>query len=411
MAEESKTMYAVGLDAGSRTTRVVICVLERGRLRFLGAGSVPSEGWAKSRIADQVAVAESIRSAMAEAQALAGVNVEAVVVGMGGQTVNGSNSRGALELGYEREIEPGDVDRVMKRAWKARLDEDRMILQLYPQDFVVDGFAGHRNPEKMLGACLAVNVHIATVSIQEHNALIGAVNLASVLVEETVFEPQAACYAAVRPEDRREGIAVLDIGAESTGLVVYYGDSLQLACSIHSANGSQICGDSFTRDLAHAMCLSFEDAERVKTEFGSASPESCPDNLHVELPAPEEREPRQGSLRHVTIVLESRATDLFRLVRQQLLRIGMDRALIGGIYVCGGGAQLAEVLDVADKELRCQARFGLPSGIRDWPEEIRTPEWTTAAGLAMYSAKIKQKNELKRESAGWLGKVLRQTVR
>ena len=64
-----KPTYAVGLDAGSRTTRVAICVLERGRLRFLGAGSGPSEGWLKSRIANQTAVAESVRMAVAEAQA------------------------------------------------------------------------------------------------------------------------------------------------------------------------------------------------------------------------------------------------------------------------------------------------------------------------------------------------------
>lgn len=406
-----KPMYAVGVDAGSRTTRVVICVLERGRMRFLGAGSAPSEGWLKSRIADQMAVSESIRMAVAEAQASAGVNVESAVVGMAGQTVNGRNRRGGLELGYMREIESVDVDRVMKRAWKAKLDEDRMILQLYPQDFVVDGQAGHRNPEKMLADCLAVNVHLATASVQEHNALVGAVNLASLLVEETVFEPHAACYAAVRPEDRREGIAVLDIGAESTSMVVYYGDSLQLACTIQKANGTQICGDSFTRDLAHAMCLSFEDAERVKMEYGSASPQSCLENLHVELPTPEERERREGSLKHVNIVLESRATELFRLVRNELTQIGMDRALIGGIFVCGAAAQLPDLLDVADNELRCQARFGLPSGIRDWPEEIRTPDWTTAAGLSMYSAKIKQRNEMRRERAGWLEKVLRHAVR
>ncbi len=402
-----KAIYAVGLDAGSRTTRVVICILERGRLRFLGAGSAPSEGWVKSRIANQVAVSASIRTAVSEAQASAGVNVESAVVGMGGQTVIGNNGRGALELGYKREIQSDDVDRVMKRAWKARLDEDRMILQLYPQDFVVDGIAGHRNPDRMLADCLAVRVHLATVSIQEHNALIGAVNLASILVEESVFEPQAACYAAVRPEDRREGIAVLDIGAESTGMVVYYGDSLQLACTIQKPNGSQICGDSFTRDLAQAMRLCFEDAEMVKIEYGSASPDACAGNLHVELPTPEEREPREGSLRNLNIVLESRAEELFAMVRKELEQIQMDGALAGGVFVCGGGAQLTDVLDVADQELRCQARFGLPSGIRDWPEDFKTPEWTTAAGLAMYSAKIKEKNEQRRERAGWLGKILR----
>jgi cell division protein FtsA len=406
-----KPVYAVGLDAGSRTTRVVVCVLERGRLRFLGAGSAPSEGWVKSRIADQMAVSESVRIAVGEAQAYAGVNVESAVVGMAGQTVRGGNGRGAVELGHVREIETRDVDRVVKRARRVVLDDDRMILQVYPQDFVVDGFPGHRDPHKMLASCLAFNVHLATVSVQEHNALVGAVNQASVLVEESVFEPQAACYAAVRPEDRREGIALLDIGAESTGMVVYYGDSIQRACTIQRANGTQICGDSFTRDLAHAMCLGFEDAEMVKVEYGSASPQYCSVNMHVELPTPEEREPRQGHLKHVNIVLESRATELFTLVRDELAQIGMERALIGGIFVSGGGAQLSEILDVADRELKCQTRFGLPVGIRDWPEELRTPQWTTAAGLAMYSAKIKQKNEIRRESAGWLGKVLRPSVR
>jgi len=376
-------------------------------MRFLGAGSAPSEGWERSRIANQVAVAGSIRAAVAGAQASSGVNIESAVVGMGGQTVVGGNSRGALELGYKREIEAADVERVMKRAWKARLDEDRMILQLYPQDFVVDGLGGHRNPTKMLADCLAVRVHLATVSIQEHNALIGAVNLASLLVEETVFEPQAACYAAVCPENRSEGIAVLDIGAESTGMVVYFGDSLQLACTIQDANGKQIGGDSFTRDLAHAMRLNFENAEMVKREYGTASPRHYAGNLYVELPTVEQRQRRQGSLKHVNIVLESRATDLFQLVRHQLESVGMDSSLIGGIFICGGGAGLAEILDVADKELKCDARFGLPSGILDWPEEIRTPEWTTAAGLAMYSAKVKEKNELGRESAGWLGTVLK----
>jgi cell division protein FtsA len=406
----AKTTYAVGLDAGSRTTRVVICVLERGRMRFLGAGSAPSEGWVKSRIADQLAAAHSIRMAVAEAQMMAGVNVESAVVGMAGQTIRNANRRGAMELPYMREIEPADVDRVVKRAWKTRMEEDRMILQLYPQDFVVDGRAGHRNPERMLADCLVLNVHLATVSIQEHNALVGAVNLASLMVEESVFEPHAAFYAAVRPEDRREGIAVLDIGAESSSMVVYYGDSIQLACTVQNSNGMQICADSFTRDLAHAMYLSFEDAELVKLEFGSASPQSCSGNVLVELPGPQERERRQARLKNVNIVLESRARELFQLVSEELAQVGMDRALTGGLYVCGGGAQLSGLLDLADKELGCQARFGVPSGIRDWPEELMTPQWTTAAGLSMYSAKIKEKNEWRRENAGWLGKVLRQTV-
>jgi cell division protein FtsA len=396
-----KPMYAVGLDLGSRKTRMVICVFENGRVRYLGSSTTDSQGWIKGRIGDQNAVAESALAALREAESMAEVSVESVTVGMGGQTVRGANGRGVVELGHVREIDQRDVSRVVERASKVQLQEDRMILQLYPQDFVVDGYPGHRDPRRMLASCLEFNVHLVTASIQEHNSLIGAVNQAHLAVEESVFEAQAACYAAVKPEDRREGIAVVDIGAESTDLVVYYGDSIQLASTV------RICGDHFTRDLAQGLCLGFEDAEAVKLEYGSASAASCSENVFVELPTHDNREPRQGRLKTVRTILESRAKDLFTLVRTELARVSMDRALIGGIFLTGGGANLPYLCDVAENELQCQTRYGLPVGIRDWPDELNCPEWTVAAGLAMYSAKIKQKTEHDRESAGWLGKILK----
>src|SRR6478672_5244554 len=220
-----KPIYGVGLDAGSRKTRIVICALEGKRLRFLGSGSVPSQGWQKGRIADQTAVADSIRGALREAEAAAGVSAEAAVVGVGGNMVRGANARGVIELGHVRAVEQRDVNRVVERASNVQLQEDRMVLQMFPQDFVVDDHPGHRDPRNMLASRLEINVHLVTGSTQEHNALVGAVNQAHLLVEETVFEALAACYAAVLPEARQEGVAVVDIGAHSTDLVVYYGDA------------------------------------------------------------------------------------------------------------------------------------------------------------------------------------------
>jgi cell division protein FtsA len=396
-----KPMYAVGLDTGSRTTRLIICLLEEGRMRFLGSGAVPSHGWVKGRIADQHAVAASILSALREAEAAAGVSVESAVAGLGGQTVRGANGRGVVELGHLREIEQRDVNRVVDRASRVQLQEDRMVLQLFPQDFVVDDHPGHRDPRKMLASRLEINVHLVTSSVQEHNSLIGAVNQAHLLVEETVFEGLASCYATVLPEERREGIAVVDIGSQSTELVVYYGDAMHLASTV------RICGDHFTRDLAQGLHLSFEDAELIKMEFGSAVAENSPENILVELPTPENRERRQTARRFINQILEARATELFRFVRGELARVGMDHALIGGVFLTGAGAKLPDLCDIAERELQCQARFGLVLGIQDWPAELNDPEWSTAAGLAMYSGKLKSQLETRRESAGWLGRILR----
>src|ERR1044071_4875001 len=233
----AKPIYAVGLDAGSRRTRMVICVLENGRLRLTGAAAVESEGWHKSRIADHHGVAESILACLRGAESCSGISVESAVVGIGGPAIRGHSTRGHMELDYVREIDQRDVNRVLDRAMRVQLQEDRMLLQVFPQDFVVDDHPGHHDPRKMMASHLELNVHLVTCSAQEHKSLVGAVNQAHLIVEETVFEGLAACYAAVRPEDRREGIAVIDIGAHSTEIVAYYGDAMYTAAAV------PICGD------------------------------------------------------------------------------------------------------------------------------------------------------------------------
>ncbi len=397
----AKPIYGVGLDTGSHRTRMAICALEEGRVRFLGGASVESQGWLKGRIADQRAVADSILAALREAEANAGVSVEAVVAGMGGQTVRGANGRGVVELGHVREIEQRDVNRVVDRASHVQLQEDRMILQLFPQDFVVDDHPGHSDPRRMMASRLEMNVHLLTASVQEHAALVGAVNQAHLVAEETIFEALAACYAAVLPENRREGIAVVDIGAQSTELVVYYGDSMYLASTV------RICGDHFTRDLAQGLCISFEDAELVKLEYGSALAEVCPENVLVELPTPENREHRHAQRRFIVQILEARAEELFQYVRGELGRVGMDRSLMGGIFLTGAAARMPDLCDVAERVLSCQARYGLAVGIEDWPGTMNDPEWSAVAGLAMYSAKLKVQAEQARETVGWLGRILK----
>src|SRR5581483_1505168 len=133
MAE--KPIYGVGLDAGSRRTRMVVLLLDGETVRFLGCGASDSYGWTKGRIADQGAAAESMIAALRQAEAASGISVQGVVTGMGGPTVRGANARGVLELGYVREIEQYHVNRVVDRATRVQLQEDRMVLQMFPQDF------------------------------------------------------------------------------------------------------------------------------------------------------------------------------------------------------------------------------------------------------------------------------------
>jgi cell division protein FtsA len=391
----SKVRLAAGLDLGSTNTRMVICALENEGLRFLGWGEAPSTGWSRGKLHDQQALTESVRFAMQEAERRAQVSPESVVVGIGGPNVMGINSRGLYEFGRKRPIENDDLRYAVELAARVRLEENQMVLQVCPQDFTLDGRAGYRNPRNIMCARLEANVHIVTGSAQEHQGVVSALHQAHLGVEESTFEAVAAAYAAVLPEDRARGVCLVDIGAQSTHVAIYDGDALLLAATI------PIAGDHFTRDISYILKVNYDDAEHLKREYGHAVSGLEADNSVIEIPSPEGRAPREAPRATLNEILEARAEELLGYIYEEIRRAGMEQSLLEGVVLTGGGALLSGMCDIAERILNCQVRNGLPVGVEDWPEQLDSPVWTTAAGLAMYSGRLKLKSEWKRNVSGF----------
>lgn len=392
---------AVGLDVGRSGVRCAVCALDGDLFSFLGFGQAESKGWNRGRVHDPQAITESVAAALQAAERSAGVPVPAAVVGIGGATVLGDNVRGVYEFGRSREVESEDLTYAIALASRVRLEEDRYLLQVLPQDFTIDGRSGFRNPCGAKVSRLEANVHMVTVSRQEHQALVHAVQQAHIAVEETVFEPLASAYAAILPGERERGAALIDVGAHSTGLAIYDGEALVLASSL------PVGGDHFTRDVAHCLPAAYEDARRLKEEFGCAILGLTSDNVLVDVPSPDGRAPRSVSRRVLSEILEARALELFGLIREEIRRGGMEQDLLEGVVLTGGGAVLNGMCDAAEQVLNCQARNGLPVGIEGWPEEINNPLWTTAAGLAMWSGRLKLRRQPRRGAPDLLKLILK----
>ncbi|MBZ2177523.1 MAG: cell division protein FtsA [Acidobacteriota bacterium] len=380
----SKVKLAVGLDVGSARTRCAVCVVEDGKIRFLGSGEAEGRGWAKGRIADRAQLSDSVKAAAREAERQAQIGFDAAVVGLGGDAIKGANARGVYELGRPRQIDESDMRYAVELACRVRLEDDRILLQVLPQDFTLDGRTGILNPREYRGSRLEANVHVVTTSAIEHQGLVSAVHHAHLAVEETVFEAMAAGYASVLPEEREKGVAVVDIGLHSTDLAIYDGEAMVLAASL------PVSADHFSRDVSAGFHVTHEDAERLKIEYGCAILGLTADNTFIEVPSGEGRAPREAPRRELNDMLEARAQFLFEYVQRKVMEAGMDRKLLEGVVLCGGGARLNGMCDVAEQVLNCPARNGLPVGILDWPNRLNHPGWTTAAGLAMYSGRLKQ---------------------
>ena len=387
----------VGLDLGSSHFRCLVAALESNNsLRYLGAASVPARGWQRGRVTDPQAVVESMHQVIREVEASSGITIENVVLGIGGPTVCGINSRGSRELWPPREIAQEDVNRAVERACGLHFREDQMILQVFPQYFTVNQDAEYRDPRGIPGSMLEANVHVIVTSKSEHETIVGLCNQAHLFVEDTVFEPIAAALAAVLPSDRQEGVVLIDIGIHSTEMVVYWREVL-----VHSAS-IPVGAEHFTRDVSRGLQVGAPDAELLKMEYGCALVDLTGGNSRIELPPVSGKQSREVGRRRLNFMLEARGRDLFRLVWEEIERVQMGSNLGGGILLAGGGSLLPGLCDLAEQVLHCTAKLAVPIGVRDLPDTMNEASWSTVCGLAMYAARLRIQERQRRDKAGLL---------
>jgi cell division protein FtsA len=376
-----KERYLVALDIGSAKTCALIADIESGSARFLGMGAAESKGSRKGLIVNLDAAVSSIRRALEEAEGVANVPVESAVVGVAGGHVRGVNSRGGISLGARpRDIEKEHVRRAVEAARAITLPDDREILHVLPQDFLVDQQDNIRDPIGMVGQKLEVNVHIVTASVAATQNVVTAVNRAGVVVSDTALEPLASAEAVLTQDERELGCCLLDIGGGTTELIVYSGGVVRHTGAV------AVGGDHFSNDLAVGLRTPIPEAERIKREYGSASRELVTEDKAIQIASVGDRPPRTVFARMLNEIIEPRAQELLTLVRDDLKRAGLDSQIPAGLVLAGGGARMTGLAELAERLFSLPVRCAMPRGLEDMPEELSQPEYATVVGLLLYGA-------------------------
>lgn len=367
------------IDLGSAKTCVLVAEITANGLRYRGHGVAESRGSRKGVIFDLERAVSSIQEAAEQAEDTAGAPIEHAIVGVSGPHVRGISSQGGLNFGTRaREIARNEVRLAVDRARGIQLPADREVLHLLPQEFILDGQCGVQDPLGMMACRLEVRVHIVTAAASTTQNVVTAVNRAGVHVDDTVFEPLACADAVLRPDERELGVCLADIGAGSTGLIVF-----QNGAVAHTAV-LPVGGDHFTSDLSVGLCTPLNEAEKIKKLYGNASVTLIPEGNEVEVPSVGDRPSRMVSQRMVGEVLEPRARELFEMVRDSLRHAGMLDLCVAGIVVSGGASRLAGIMDVAESVLHKPVRSSWPMPLAKMPASLAEPEYATVLGMASY---------------------------
>ncbi len=380
----------VALDIGSAWTRVLVADVVEGVPRYRGHGVVESAGMRKGMIAELGAATKAAHAASLQAERVARVNIDQCVVSVGGPHIRGVNTNGGLELGSRpREITREDVRAAVERARAVERPADREVLHLLPRQFILDGQPGIFDPVGMVGLRLEVDLHIATCGGSALQSAVTCANKAGIEVTEAVLEAIAAAECALSTDERELGVCLLDIGAHSSDMVVFFEGAVAYTASV------PIGGAHFTNDLAIGLQMPVAQAEQLKKQYGNCVVTAVPQLADIEIANPQ---PQKLQLRAIAEILEPRARELMYYVRESLRYGRVENALGAGCVLTGGGAMLPGMLDVTESQLRVPARTGMPVRLSQMPGELAHPAFAAVIGTVLYAHRKRTSQEGEKRS-------------
>jgi len=405
----------VGLEIGTSKICAVVGESREGGadsaksgLNIIGLGQARSRGVRKGELVDAQQAEEDVRNAIVEAEQMADVEIRSVYLGVTGGHIRGFNNRGVHPVvSADREITDDDVQDVIKNAKAINLPTENSVVHAIRQHFFVDGQDGVTNPVGMLGSRLEVDMHVVHGNTNRLQNAIRLVKGMQLEVDEIVFNGLASSLALLSNEQKELGALVIDIGGGTTDYVVYT-DGV-----IKHTGVLAVGGDHISNDLAYGLKVPLSRAEKLKLEHGSALVDESAKGQTVTITNELGLPLKTVNIEHLRRIMSLRLEEIFQLVTQDLEQLGLLDYLRAGVFLCGGGARVPHIAELAEPILQMPVSLGQTDSVSGLKSALGQPEFVTGIGLAKFGSFKARKREgrpsLARGIKGALGRFLQRS--
>jgi cell division protein FtsA len=354
----------------------------------MGLGRSESLGVMRGMVANIEKTVASIKEAVAEAEAKSGVEISDVHVGIAGQHIKSMQHRGMItRTNINDEISRKDIDAIIKDMYKLAMPPGEEIIHVIPQEYIVDNEQGIKDPIGMSGIRLEANCHIITGLITAANNIQKCVTKAGLKTVDIILEPLASAEAVLTEEEKEAGVVLVDIGGGTTDIAIFQDGIIRHTAVIPFG------GNVITEDIKEGCSIIRNQAELLKTRFGSALAKQMKDNEIVSIPGLRGREPKEISVKNLASIIQARMEEIIESVYYEIKSSGFEKKLIAGIVITGGGSQLKHVTQLVEYITGMDTRIGYPNEhLGKGMEEVKSPMYATGVGLV-----IKGLQELERE--------------
>jgi len=376
----AQSNISVGIDVGS--TKVITCVgkFEDGKIDIIGMGKSNNCGIRKGVIVDIEETVSAISASLEEAERMAGVPLQAAIVGITGPHIEAEETRGVIAVSRgDGEITPEDATRAIEAAKINPNKPNREVLHVIPQGFIIDGQEEIKDPTGMTGIRLEVISSVISSSTNAVKSLGRAIDQSGLHVLDLVFSPIATSKVLLSKRQMDIGVILVDIGASSTSYAVFEEGNM-INCGVIPIGSTHI-----TNDIAIGLRTNIEIADAIKLKYGYAIPDKIGEKEEISLNKMDKNEEGVASVKYVAEIIEARLNEIFLMIKDALREIGRDGTLPAGIVLTGGGARTEGIVELAKNTMCLPAQVGKPvieiSGLVD---KIDDPVYATSIGLMLW---------------------------
>jgi cell division protein FtsA len=372
----------VGLDIG--TTKVVAIAgrkNEFGKLEILGFGKADSAGVSHGVVLNIEQCIRSIEQAIDKCmQSNANLEINEVYVGIAGQHIKSLQTRGdRVRSLTDDEITKEDIDMLIKDQYKTYIPAGDQIIDIIPQDFMIDNTPNILDPIGMSGVKVGANFHIVTGDRNAIRNIKRCVDKSNLKTNDLVLQPLASAAAVMNNEDLEAGVAIVDIGGGTTDMAVFYDGILQHTAVIPYA------GTNITNDIRQGLGVLRAQAEAMKVQFGMALADEAKTNAYITIPGLRGLPPKEISVKNLAHIIQARTEEILDYVMYHLKQVNLDKRLFGGVILTGGGSQLNHLIQLTEYKTGLGARIGQPNEhlAGGHHESLNHPMYATCIGLIL----------------------------
>ena len=373
----SDTILAI--DIGSTKICAIIAEIEEGKLQIQGHGISKSQGIKKGAITNIELASKSIKKAINDAKRIAGSNITSATVSISNAYAKSLNSTGIVNIPH-KDISIKEINRVMQTAlYNANVPNEYEVVHVLPYNFRVDDQDFIEDPFGMNASRMEADVNIIMTQKSNLLNLKKAVRSAGVEIDGIVLSGYASAIATMDADEKELGVAVIDLGGQTSNLVIHTGNSIRYNDFLG------VGSNHITNDLSMALHTPLQIAENVKIRHGNLIETS---NEIIELPIIGDEENRNNvSLEIVHSVIFARVEEALMILAKSLEKSALREQIGAGIILTGGMTKLKGIRELAQSIFPAMpVRIAKPKEINGLFDELKDPAFSTVVGLLLYKA-------------------------